>query len=115
MVISFEEKDRKAIESKGMTIIEFKRILYKVNDCVMELWKAAKKVVEMIMDAFSKAFVDPIKEIAEKLKKVIEDVSNWYQSLPETERHKIVKYYAKANNPSVIQNRNKLYHCRNNC
>lgn len=29
MVISFEEKDRAAIEARGMTVIEAKRVLYK--------------------------------------------------------------------------------------
>lgn len=36
MVISFEEKDRAAIEANGITIIEFKRILYKMADWIKE-------------------------------------------------------------------------------
>ena len=34
MVISFEEKDRVAIEAKGITVIEFKRILYKTEKSI---------------------------------------------------------------------------------
>lgn len=112
MVIAFEEKDRKLIESNGVTIIEFKWILNKVCDCIVKLWKSVKKITEIIMDAFSNGF-ESINEIAENLKKEIEDILN--QNLTETERYKIVRYYAKANNPSTIPNKNKLYHCRNNC
>lgn len=115
MVISFEEKDRAAIESTGMTIIEFKRILYKVNGCFEKIWEAAKKAAETIIDAFKKAFADPIKAVAKKIGEAIEDIANWYQNLPEVERHKIVKWYAKANNPAMIARRGRAYHCRDNC
>lgn len=115
MVISFEEKDRAMIETTGMTIIEFKRNLYKAIDWVKKLWESAKKAAEAMIDAFNKAFADPIKELAEKLKESLKDISDWYESLPETERHKIVKYYTKANNPSTVPIKNKVYHCRNNC
>lgn len=115
MVISFEEKDRARIEATGMTIIEFKRNLYKVSDWVVKLWEATKKVAEAIIEAFNKAFADPIKELSEKLKEAFEDISDWYKNLPEAERHKIVKYYAKANNPSTVPKKNTVYRCRNNC
>ena len=111
MVIAFEEKYRTVIESNGITIIEFKRNLYKVIDWVKKLWEAAKKATQQMIEAFA----DPIKEIAEKLKKLLEDIADWYESLPESEKHKIVRYYAKANNPSTVINKQSVYHCRNNC
>lgn len=48
MVISFEEKDRAAIEAKGITIIEAKRVLYKVVEVFQpifnKLWDICKSM-----------------------------------------------------------------------
>lgn len=111
MVLAFTEKQKNYIESRGISVIEFKRIAYKITD-----W--AKNAVEAVIELFRKIaepLTDVLKEFSEKISSVLEDIKDWYFNLPETERHKIVKYYAKANNPSKIQNRNKVYHCRNNC
>lgn len=38
MVISFKEQDRTIIEAYGMTIIEFKRILYRMEKRIQDNW-----------------------------------------------------------------------------
>lgn len=111
MVLAFTEEQRKYIESRGISVIEFKRIVYKVTD-----W--AKKAVEAVIELFRKTtepLTDVLKEFSEKISSVLKDVKDWYFNLPEEEQQKIVKYYAKANNPSTLPNRNRVYHCRNNC
>lgn len=47
MVLAFEEKDRAIIESKGMTIIEFKRsmYLYKISLYTNKAYLALKKLL----------------------------------------------------------------------
>ena len=40
MVISFDEKDRAVIEAKGMTIIEFKRLLYQREKIIRNAYGA---------------------------------------------------------------------------
>lgn len=48
MVIVFDEKDKKAIEAKGMTVIEAKRILYKAAKVLQpifdRLWDICKNM-----------------------------------------------------------------------
>ena len=111
MVISFEEKDRATIEARGITIIEFKRILYKVVGWTK---RAVEAVIELI-HKIAEPLTDAFKEFAEKISSLFEDMKGWYFNLPETERHKIVKWYAKANNPAMIVSRNRAYHCRDEC
>lgn len=111
MVISFEEKDRAAIEDKGMTVIEFKRILYKVADWTKRAVEAMIELIHKIAEPLTDAF----KEFAEKISSLFEDTKGWYFNLPETERHKIVKWYAKANNPAMIVSRRRVYRCRDKC
>lgn len=111
MVISFEEKDRAAIEANGITIIEFKSFLYKMADWIK---RAVESMIELV-HKIAEPLTDTFKEFAEKISSLFEDVKDWYFNLPETERHKIVKWYAKANNQAMIVSRRRVYHCRDKC
>lgn len=115
MVISFEEKDRAAIEATGMTVMQFKRALYKSVNAFKKVWETAKEITEIIIDAFGKAFSFLAEDVFPKLKEAIEYITGWYENLPEVERRKLVKCYAKANTPNMKADKNKVYHCRNNC
>ena len=44
MIICFREKDREVIEGYGITIIEAKRVLYKVIEELMQLSDIFKKI-----------------------------------------------------------------------
>lgn len=52
MVISFEEKDRAAIEATGMTVIQFKQRLYKMGKTIDDAWKVLKECINKIANAF---------------------------------------------------------------
>lgn len=56
MVISFEEKDRAAIEAKGMMVIEAKRILYKAVDVFQsifnKLWDICRNMSKEQIEQF---------------------------------------------------------------
>ena len=51
MVISFEENERAVIESNGMTIIEFKRNLYKISKNVSNSCTMLEDAIEIITNA----------------------------------------------------------------
>ncbi|MDE7327959.1 MAG: hypothetical protein K2N63_17055 [Lachnospiraceae bacterium] len=53
MVISFEEKDRAAIEAKGITVIEFKRILYKTEKSIEHAWRVLEECGNAIVKAWN--------------------------------------------------------------
>lgn len=48
MVISFEEKERKKIERTGMTIIQVKRVLYKFENFVQDVWEQLKQYINSL-------------------------------------------------------------------
>ena len=92
MVISFEEKDRAAIEEAGRNIT-----------------KAFAELKRKLMEAWSEA-VEPLEELAEALRKALEKVEEHKRLL-----RRPPKWYAKANNPAMIVSRRRVYHCRDKC
>ena len=50
MVISFEEKDRAAIEARGMTVIQVKQVMYKLID----VWFSACEVIFEVINNLPK-------------------------------------------------------------
>ena len=56
MVISFEEKDRAAIEARGMTVIEAKRVLYKAVEVFQpifnKLWDICRNMSKEQIEQF---------------------------------------------------------------
>lgn len=53
MVICFEEKDRVAIEAKGMTIIEFKHLLYQRAKAISKAYISLLDFANRIVDAWN--------------------------------------------------------------
>lgn len=96
MVISFEEKDRSLIESKGIMLIEFKRKMYNLGktlkDCVVEL-------AEKILAAWN-IFADAVLEAADSVRMVIETVKDVYHK-PTSRRYKIVKVFSKCTGTDI--------------
>lgn len=98
MVISFEEKDRAAIEAKGITIIEFKRFLYKDLKPVVKAWCSLKEYIteyeQRILNALSalrKWFIEAV----DGVKLIIEQISD-YTCRPTSFRYKAVKFLSKC-------------------
>lgn len=80
MVISFEEKDRAVIESKGITIIEFKRDLYKIKKGIEYAWNVVCDVFHEVMDSI------------ELVGQVVREVHD----CPTSFRYKVVKILSKC-------------------
>ena len=80
MVISFEEKDRAAIESRGITIIEFKRFLYKG---VKTTIKALNSLMEWFLEAI------------DNVNLIVEQISD-YTCRPTSFRYEAVKFLSKC-------------------
>lgn len=97
MVLSYEEKDRTAIEAVGMKIIEFKRMIYKLSGMLQKVFEIIRKVVDMIVDTVIEGYRD-------------------ITDMEPRKRWKIVKPLIKAGLPCGMFFPNwRAYHCRNNC
>lgn len=94
MVISFEEKDRAMIEACGMTIIEFKRLLHRVNKRINDIWSR-------LMDIVSK-FSKSLKLFADKVHDVLDNVGLRFEEMweayhyPTSRRYRVVKMLSKC-------------------
>ncbi len=75
-----------------MTLQEF-------ADKLAEVWGGISESLEKLAEALRKAF-DEVNRKIEQHKRLLRRPPKWY---------------IKANTPSVLVIRNKLYHCRNNC
>lgn len=80
-----------------------------INEAGRKLSEAFQETKEKLLEAWKEA-VEPLQELAEAIQKAFGKI----------EEHKRLirrppKWYVKANNPAMIVNNNRLYHCRNNC
>lgn len=94
MVISFEEKDRAAIESKGITIIEFKRFLYKYAKTVVKTLEYLEEYAKCILKAWN-AFKKWFLKAVDSVKLIVEQISD-YTCHPTSFRYKVVKFLSKC-------------------
>ena len=99
MVISFEEKDRAAIEARGMTIIQFKQRLYKMAKSLDDAWHVLKECVNKVADAICSA-TEIFAEAIDKAQMVIEVIKDVY-NYPTSSRYKIVKAFSKCTGTSI--------------
>lgn len=94
MVISLEEKDGAVIEANGMTIIEFKRILYRrkrINDAQNALINLTDQIVEA-WTAFGNRLIKAVDDI----KLLFEEIGEIYH-YPASFRYKSLKFISKCN------------------
>ena len=94
MVISFEEKDRAAIEAKGITIIEFKRVLYNNVKTVVTRWDSITECVEYVLKAWD-IFKRWLKELVDDLKLLFEEIKDCFH-YPTVIRYRVVKFLNKC-------------------
>lgn len=99
MVICFEEKDRASIEAKGMTIIEFKRILYRVNKNIKHVWEILQECGSIIIKAW-KVFTERFAEVMDSVKLMIERIMDRHHH-PTSRRYKIVKVFSKCTGTDI--------------
>lgn len=104
MVLFFEEKDRKAIEALGMSVIEYKRMIYKLTGAYTSIRQGAKRVINAVFDA--------VKRVVEQLKSVFRKI----RFIEPRKRWKIVKPLVRSGiSYTVFFPQHRVYHCRNNC
>ncbi|MDE7444770.1 MAG: hypothetical protein K2N15_03585 [Lachnospiraceae bacterium] len=99
MVFYFEEKDRAVIEARGMTIIEFKRILYRAE----KGFEYAYEVLKEFADRFTKAwnvFAERFLEVVDGVNLVLEQIKEAYH-YPTSRRYKIVKVFSKCTGTNI--------------
>lgn len=96
MVISFEEKDRAAIEAKGMTIIEYKRVLYRIRvfHRIRNQYHALSDGVRCVLKAWN-SFKKRLFEAVDSLKLLCEQIREVYH-YPTSFRYKAVKFISKC-------------------
>lgn len=94
MVIAFEEKDRAAIEAKGITIIEFKMILYRTGKGIEYVWKVMKEATDKIVSALN-ALTEGFIEVVDSVKMALEVVKDVYH-YQTSFRYNTVKILSKC-------------------
>lgn len=90
MVISFEEKDKAVIEENGMTVIEFKRILYNRT----ELYNLVKDLTEKIVKAWN-FFKDKLLEALDDMRLLFEEIREAHH-YPVSLRYKFTKALSRC-------------------
>lgn len=99
MIISFEEKDRQTIESKGITIIEFKRMIYKANKAIVKSWQVLQETISKLTKALD-TVIERILEIADSVKLIGEQIcESW--NYPTSLRYRIVKVFSKCTGTNI--------------
>lgn len=89
MVICFEEKQREAIEERGITIIEYKQRLYNM----------IKTIADKAVIAWEK-FIEKFLEYVDSVKLVWEQIREAY-NYPTSRRYRIVKVFSKCTHTDI--------------
>ena len=94
MMFAFTEEQKKYIESKGMTVIEFKRRLYRMENTIDDACRILKELSEKITRAWN-TFVEKFLEAVDNVKMAVEIIMDYY-NYPTSRRYKIVKAFSKC-------------------
>lgn len=94
MVLAFTEEQKKEIEARGITVIEFKRRLYIMGKTVDDAWQVLKEFADKIVKAFI-AFKEKFLEAVDGVRMAIEVIKDCYH-YPTSRRYKIVKVFSKC-------------------
>lgn len=89
MVIAFEEKDRAAIESKGMAVIEFKRILYRTEKSIEHAYEVLKENVDKFARVWN-VFKEKLLEAVDSARLAFEQIKEVYH-YPTSSRYRIAR------------------------
>lgn len=71
----------------------------------------------MTLQEIADKIIETWEPIAEQIEKLADELRKAFEKIKEHERLlcRPPKWYSKANNPAMIANRSRIYHCRNNC
>ena len=94
MVLAFTEEQKKEIEAKGMTVIEFKRRLRNMGKTIDDAWKILNEMANKIEKAWN-VFIEKFLEVADGVKLVLEQIDEVFR-YPTSRRYRIVKVFSKC-------------------
>ncbi|MCI9142387.1 MAG: hypothetical protein HFH87_07155 [Lachnospiraceae bacterium] len=94
MVLAFTEEQKKKIEARGMTVIEFKRRLRNMEKTIDDFWQVMKEIAGKLAKACN-AFVEKFLEVVDDVKLAFEQISETYH-YPTSRRYRIVKIFRKC-------------------
>ncbi|MCM1327297.1 MAG: hypothetical protein NC094_11955 [Bacteroidales bacterium] len=71
----------------------------------------------MTLQEVAEKIIEAWEPIAERIEKLVEELKKIFEKIEEHKRllRRPPKWYAKANNPAMLIDKNRVYHCRNNC
>ena len=99
MVLAFTEEQKKEIEARGVTVIEFKRRLHNMGKTIDDAWKIFKEWTDKVTRAWN-VFVEKFLEAADSVKLVFEQISEAYHC-PTSHRYCIVKIFSKCTGTDI--------------
>lgn len=99
MVLAFTEEQKKEIEARGMTVIEFKRWLHNMGKTIYDAWKILKEWADKVTKAWN-VFVEKFLEVVDGVKLVFEQIREAY-NYPTSRRYRIVKIFSKCTGTDI--------------
>lgn len=102
MVLAFTEEQKKEIEARGITVIEFKRRLRNMEKGIDEAWKVLNDIANKIAMALN-VFVEKFLEAVDGVKLVFEQTKEAYH-YPTSRRYRIVKIFSKCTGTDICFN-----------
>lgn len=99
MVIAFTEEQKKEIEARGMTVIEFKRRLYRIGKTINGAWQVLREAADKITKAWN-IFVERFLEALDGVKLVFEKINEAYH-YPTSRRYRIAKVFSKCTGTDI--------------
>lgn len=94
MVLAFTEEQKKEIEARGMTVIEFKRRAYNTGKAINDALEVLKDFVEKLSKAWN-VFKEKFLEVVDSVKMTVETILDRY-GYPVSRRYRIVKAFSKC-------------------
>lgn len=99
MVLAFTEEQKKEIEARGMTVIEFKRRLHNMGKTIDDAWKILKELSDKVTKEWN-VFVEKFLEAVDGVKLVFEQIKEVYH-YPTSHRYRIVKIFSKCTGTDI--------------
>ena len=99
MVLAFTEEQKKRVEARGMTVIEFKRRLRNMGKTVDEAWKILKEWANKVTKAWN-VFVEKFLEAVDSIKLAFEQIREAYH-YPNSRRYHIAKVFSKCTGTDI--------------
>lgn len=97
MVFAFTEAEKAQIESRGMTVIEFKRELRRIEHANKAIFRALNKLLEVteVLVKAIRSFCEKFYDMIDELKLAIEEAREEF-GYSNSRRYKIVKILSKC-------------------